>query len=472
MTLRLVLTLTVAGLLTGLVGAAEDAAGRVAGRCDQPAATRDETRRVVDGLRAGRDVWGNALLRRPDGPTFAGAARYLAPLWLARAAGGTSLTDSGAHYLAFGWPADAQGSGSVPLHVADGSQIVSQRWRGPALSVGVGRDGRERFGSCFARLAHPRLAGGYLPVLQTAYVDASGVRYRQESFAAPLPTTGRLASFVRVAADAHLSSGPAAIRFTPSTRARRLALPGDDRRPAHRVRGLAQCKEPRSAAADRSRDLRVGSSPCPRLLVGTARRGCADRRSGAARDGRDAQPVDPEPRADLALQRRQPLPGARDGRRDRGRGRRRRLRFRGRRARDPPHLAPEGVETVPRLEAGRQARRRGPVLPSLPRPRVRRRGDAAARPVRPGARAPDRRERHRSVAPRAVLPGRGGACRRAPRAGDGLAGAPPDGCGVGGERSARPGRTMPEPGATARYRPAAGSAGLGGAAPTARCSSP
>ena len=158
-------------------------------------------------------------------PTFDGASRYLTPLWLARAGAGRPLTDSGAHYLAFGWPAGAQGSGSVPLHVADGSQIVSQRWQGPSLTVGVGRGGRERFGSCLARLAHPRLAGGYLPILQTAYVDASGVRYRQESFAAPLPAAGRLASFVRIAADAHLSPGPATILFAPSTHARRLAYP-------------------------------------------------------------------------------------------------------------------------------------------------------------------------------------------------------------------------------------------------------
>ena len=202
MSLRLVLLLTVSGLVAGVAGAATDDAGRSGDRCAPPRFTRAAAERVENALRASRDVWGDELLRSPDGPTYDRAARFLAPLWFARAAGGVPLTDSGVYYVALGWPARERGSGSVPLHVADGSQIVSQRWQGARVSVGVGRGGRERFGSCFGRLTPPQLAGGYLPILRTTYADGSGVRYRQESFAAPLPASGGLASFVRISADA------------------------------------------------------------------------------------------------------------------------------------------------------------------------------------------------------------------------------------------------------------------------------
>src|SRR5207244_984422 len=87
------------------------------------------------------------------------------------------------------------GGGAVALHVADGGQIVWRRADGPTLSLDVGADGSERYGSCLSRLAVPRLAGGYLPILQTRYVDAQGTRYRQESFAVRAPS---LRSFVKL----------------------------------------------------------------------------------------------------------------------------------------------------------------------------------------------------------------------------------------------------------------------------------
>jgi hypothetical protein len=50
---------------------------------------------VGRALAAGQDVWGNALLAAPGGPTYAGVQRYLKPLLFARGPGGTALTDSG-----------------------------------------------------------------------------------------------------------------------------------------------------------------------------------------------------------------------------------------------------------------------------------------------------------------------------------------------------------------------------------------
>ncbi len=172
--------------------------------------------RVEHVLRSGRDVWGDALLRARGGPTDARARRYLAPLFLARGPSGRALTESGAHYLAFTQPVGDEGSGSAALHVADGSQILSKRLRGRSLTIGVGKGGRERFGSCLARARLPRLADGHLPILQTEYVDALGVRYRQESFAARAPRDASLTSYVRIDADARFARGNAEIRVRVS----------------------------------------------------------------------------------------------------------------------------------------------------------------------------------------------------------------------------------------------------------------
>jgi hypothetical protein len=172
--------------------------------------------RVGRALRAKQDLWGNALLAAPNGPTYAGARRYLTPLLLARASKRTSLTDSGVYYVPFAQPHGVRGGGSVALHVADGSQIASDRADGRRLTIFVGR-GRERYGFCLARLRPARLAAGYLPILQTRYVDAAGARYAQESFAGRIAETGSLVSFVRLTVDARRSAAPVTrVRFTPS----------------------------------------------------------------------------------------------------------------------------------------------------------------------------------------------------------------------------------------------------------------
>ncbi len=194
----------------------EAAAGaRVA--CTGGAPSGRYQRRVTNALRATRDIWGDRLLASKGGPTFEAAERYLPPLLLARAAGGRPLTDSGVHYVPFTQPLGARGGISVALHVADGSQVVSERAHGRRLTVAVGHRGSERYGSCLKRLAPPELADGYLPVLETQYADASGVRYRQESFASRVPETHSLVSFVRLYADATNSKDPLTrLRFTPS----------------------------------------------------------------------------------------------------------------------------------------------------------------------------------------------------------------------------------------------------------------
>ena len=175
--------------------------------------------RVERALRTRHDVWGNALLSAPDGPSYEAARRLLPPLLYARAPGKRALTESGVYYVPFGQPLGARGAGSVALHVADGSQVIAERVGGRRLTILVGAKGRERYGSCLARLGQARLAGGYLPIMSTTYTDAARVRYRQESFAAQTSETGSLVSFVRLDVDARRASAKVVqLRLKPSVR--------------------------------------------------------------------------------------------------------------------------------------------------------------------------------------------------------------------------------------------------------------
>ena len=203
-------------LLFCLAGAAAASGSRPAPGCAGAAPAPVYVKEVTRALAAGQDVWGDALLAAPGGPTYAGVQRYLKPLLYARGPGGTALTESGVYYLPFALLAGPQGAGSVALHVADGSQVLMEHVGGSSLAVFVGASAGERYGSCLTRLTPAGLAGGYLPILETQYVDAAGAHYRQESFAGRLPGTSSLVSFIRVTADARRASSGVSIRFVPS----------------------------------------------------------------------------------------------------------------------------------------------------------------------------------------------------------------------------------------------------------------
>jgi hypothetical protein len=179
---------------------------------------------VRHALRAGHDVWGEQLLRSREGPTYNAVARRLTPLFYAAGPRGHRIGDSGVYYLPFAWPT-LFGAQAIALHVADGGTIYASRTSGPKLTISVGPGARERYGSCLARLATPQLLDGYLPALETRYVDSGGVHYAQESFAARIGATRSLVSFVRLTADARNSDHPVRIGF--STNARHLTLAGD-----------------------------------------------------------------------------------------------------------------------------------------------------------------------------------------------------------------------------------------------------
>lgn len=196
--------------------------------CAPRFATEAYTGAIEHAVASGRDVWGGELLRGRGGPTYAAARRYLTPLRNAVEWHGRPLTSSGSYYLPFSFPFTSYGSTVFALHVADGSQILTRRVDGPSLSVYVG-SGKERYGSCAARLRPARLAAGYLPVLETDYTDAAGVRYRQESFvgrAYGAYGTRSVISFLRLDVDATNAPRGATVRLVPS---RRLAHSAPDR---------------------------------------------------------------------------------------------------------------------------------------------------------------------------------------------------------------------------------------------------
>lgn len=149
--------------------------------------SKDYIDSVNRALAAKTDVWGEEALAQPNGPTYDALKDKLHPLmhlfkW---------YSQSGIYYIPFGAQDTVMGGADYALHYADGGQIVSRRaevppavipasapsYAGKRLTIFVGGDGFERYGSDLARLPMPTLANGYLPILQVNYTDSSGVHY-------------------------------------------------------------------------------------------------------------------------------------------------------------------------------------------------------------------------------------------------------------------------------------------------------
>ena len=211
--------------------ATRNAAGAI--QCT-PGSSLAYARGVGAATRSRRDVWGEKLLSGRGGPTYDGATRLLAPLVYATQRGRRPLTRSRVYYLPLAYPTDVYAPATFALHVADGSQIISRRVDGPSLTIFVGRTGRERYGSCLARTTLATLADGYLPIVETAYKDANGVEYTQESFAGRIDGARSIVSFVHLTVDATTAKAGAVVRFAASDPKRLLV---DSRAPVHVARG-------------------------------------------------------------------------------------------------------------------------------------------------------------------------------------------------------------------------------------------
>jgi hypothetical protein len=148
-------------------------------------------RGLDEALRQGRDVWGEKLIAE-GGATYDTIKDLLHPLFLFT---GDTYKAMGVHNLVFG-----EDNGQPPFIVplADGSRIAATQYGAPRrLEVFVGAEGKERFGADLERLTGPSLAGGWYPVLQTGYADATGALWQQESFAGRVTGLKHLAAWVR-----------------------------------------------------------------------------------------------------------------------------------------------------------------------------------------------------------------------------------------------------------------------------------
>jgi hypothetical protein len=199
-----------------------------------PGASRAYAQGVGAATRSPTDVWGKRLLAARAGPTYDAAAKLLSPLLYATQRGRKPLTKSGVYYLPLAYPTNVYAPATFALHVADGSQVISRRVDGPNLTIFVGRTGKERYGSCLTRATLATLAEGYLPIVETGYTDANGVRYTQESFAGRIAGARSIVSFVHLSVDASEAKTGAVVRFAASDPKRLLV---DDRAPAHVARG-------------------------------------------------------------------------------------------------------------------------------------------------------------------------------------------------------------------------------------------
>lgn len=215
---------TYAGIVVALLAlvVAGHGPARAAGTatCSPRLASAAHNASVQRAVASKRDLWGESLLRARGGPTYQAARSFLPPLTRGMQWQGRPLTTTGSYYVPLSFPFTPYGSAVFALHVADGSQIITRRIGGPSLSVYVGA-GSELYGSCTARLQAPKLAEGYLPVLQTAYADAGGAKYRQESFvgrAYGAYGARSVISFVRLAVDARKSRRGVTVRLVPWTR--------------------------------------------------------------------------------------------------------------------------------------------------------------------------------------------------------------------------------------------------------------
>jgi hypothetical protein len=186
--------------------------------CAANRATSEYAGYVQRGIDSGRDLWGHELLAARSGPTLRAAEGRLAPLLYGVQRRLRRITPSGFYYVPLSFTWSNYGSTVFALHVADGSEVITRRIGGPALQIWVGNGG-ERYGSCVSRLQPARLAEGHLPILQTSYTDANGVRYSQESFVGHVFGTygvPSIISFIRLDVDATDARASAKVRFDPT----------------------------------------------------------------------------------------------------------------------------------------------------------------------------------------------------------------------------------------------------------------
>lgn len=210
----------VAAICVGLVGAAIALAGCASrGTSDTTGLAPTPAARVTAGggtadaglidrvIASGTDVWGEAALRRPEGPTYEYFASLLPPL---------RYVDT--RFRQYPIVLSAPGSPVKGRLVSDGGTINAlarqPNWRGETgtpAHVMIGKD-RVPFGRDLDRLEGPRYAEGYLPIVQLRYRHEQGV-YDEEVFAAVEPELSKHSGVYLKLSMVEGSRGKAEVQF-------------------------------------------------------------------------------------------------------------------------------------------------------------------------------------------------------------------------------------------------------------------
>ena len=132
---------------------------------------------VDDVIKSKIDLWGEAALKQPDGPTYESFKDKLPPFRYVEAP-----------FRVYPIVLSAPAAPKKVRLIGDGSQINALarqlNWigeEGMPVTFRVGMK-RETFGSNPKNLIGPKLAGGYLPIVQMHYRDGEGWRAAQRGW--------------------------------------------------------------------------------------------------------------------------------------------------------------------------------------------------------------------------------------------------------------------------------------------------
>src|SRR5205085_1405927 len=128
--------------------------------------------RVAAAIRSGKDVWGNRLLAAPEGPSYDDARAMLPPLLYAVQRKRQRTTLPAARSAPLAYPTGGRSPKTSALAAAAGTEIIPPHVTGYHVRTEVGATGPKRYGSCLARTQTATRADGYLPIIDTSYVDA------------------------------------------------------------------------------------------------------------------------------------------------------------------------------------------------------------------------------------------------------------------------------------------------------------
>lgn len=151
--------------------------------------------RINDLLSNKKDIIGESLILS-GGANYKNIQGYLRPLYYS--AGRKIGAEQGVHNVLY---AEENGIRPFFVAIADGSRIAMNLYDNPNdITIKVGENGDDVYGTDLNRLQGPFLAGDYYPILKTYYRSKNGVEYSQESFASHVNGVRPLVAMVKLTA--------------------------------------------------------------------------------------------------------------------------------------------------------------------------------------------------------------------------------------------------------------------------------